>query len=92
MEIVWQKVKDDARSKELGLVKETEDEEELRKWKQRLTDKVRQEMRRAIQRKKWCQKKRKHIAFLLLGSSRKKLKWTLLLTLQRANVNQAQVP
>ena len=32
MELVWQKVKDDARSKELGLVKETEDEEELRKW------------------------------------------------------------
>ena len=51
MELVWQKVKDDARSKELGLVKETEDEEELRKWKQLLTDKVRQEMRRAIQRK-----------------------------------------
>ena len=52
MELVWQKVKDDARSKELGLVKETEDEEELRKWKQRLTDKVRQETRRANQRKK----------------------------------------
>ena len=32
MELVWQKVKDDARSKELGLVKEREDEKELRKW------------------------------------------------------------
>ena len=52
MELVWQKVKDDARSKELGLVRETEDEEELRKWKQCLIDKVRKEMHRAIQRKK----------------------------------------
>ena len=52
-EDVWQRVKDDARSLELGLItgKEVEDEEELKKCKQRLVDKVRKEMRQAKQQK-----------------------------------------
>ena len=45
-ELVWQSVKNDPRSQELGLVTGMEDEEESSKWKQRLTDKVRHEMRR----------------------------------------------
>ena len=54
-EIVWQRVQNDARSQELGLLTGEEDEEESRKCKQRLTDKVRQEMRRA--KSKWQKKK-----------------------------------
>lgn len=54
-EIVWQRVQNDPRSQELGLLTGEEDEEESRKCKQRLTDKVRQEMRRA--KSKWQKKK-----------------------------------
>ena len=52
-EDVWQRVKDDARSLELGMItgKEVEDEEELKKCKQRLVDKVRKEMRQAKRQK-----------------------------------------
>ena len=39
-ELVWQRVKEDARSKELGLITGNEDAEEEIKCKQRLTDKV----------------------------------------------------
>ena len=39
----------DSRSQELGLITGKEDEEELKKCKQRLTDEVRHEMRRARQ-------------------------------------------
>ena len=49
-ELVWQRVKNDPRSQELGLVTGMEDEEESSKWKQRLADKVRHEMRRAKQK------------------------------------------
>ena len=50
-ELVWQRVKDDAISKELGLVTGNEDAEEEIKCKQRLTDKVRKEVRRIKQEK-----------------------------------------
>jgi len=46
-DLVWQRVQNDPRSQELGLITGEEDEEETRKCKQRLTDKVRQETRRA---------------------------------------------
>ena len=54
-EIIWQRVQNDPRSQELGLLTGEEDDEESRKCKQRLTDKVRQEMRRA--KSKWQKKK-----------------------------------
>jgi len=54
-ELVWQRVQNDLRSQELGLITGEEDEEETRKCKQRLTDKVRQEMRRV----KRCTQKKK---------------------------------
>ena len=49
-ELVWQRVKNDPRSQELGLVTGMEDEEESSKCKQRLTDKVRHEMCHARQK------------------------------------------
>ena len=53
-ELVWERVQSDPLSQELGLITGEEDEEESRKCKQRLTDKVRQEMRRAKRgTKKW---------------------------------------
>ena len=45
-EIVWERVPNDSRSQELGLITGKEDEEELKKCK-RLTDEVHHEMRRA---------------------------------------------
>ena len=48
-EIVWERVRNDSRSQELGLITGKEDEEEWKKCKQRLTDEVRHEMRRARQ-------------------------------------------
>ena len=50
-ELVWQRVKEDARSKELGLITGNEDADEEIKCKQRLTDKVRKEVRQMKQEK-----------------------------------------
>lgn len=50
-ELVWQRVKEDARSKELGLVTGNEDADEEFKLKQRLTDKVHKEARLMKQEK-----------------------------------------
>ena len=50
-ELIWQRVKEDARSKELGLITGNEDADEEIKCKQRLTDKVRKEARRMKQEK-----------------------------------------
>ena len=51
-ELVWERVQSDPRSQEFWLITGEEDEEESRKCKQPLTDKVRHEMRLANRRKK----------------------------------------
>ena len=48
-EIVWERVRNVSRSQKLGLIASKEDGEELEKCKQRITDEVRHEMRRARQ-------------------------------------------
>ena len=45
-EVVWQRVISDPKALELGLITGEEDDEEIQKAKQRLTDKVRQEARK----------------------------------------------
>ena len=52
-ETVWQRVINHPRAMELGLISGKEDDEEIQKAKQRLTDKVRQ----GAKKKKWSQKK-----------------------------------
>ena len=51
-EIVWQRVTSDPRSVALGLISGKEDEDEVLKAKQRLTDKVRQEAKKRKSKKK----------------------------------------
>ena len=50
-ELVWQRVKEDARSKELGLLTGNKDAQEEFKCKQRLKNKVRKEVRQLKQEK-----------------------------------------
>ena len=60
-EIVWERVPNDSRSQELGLITGKEDEEELKKCK-RLTDEVHHEMRRARQGTRKRSDATRHIA------------------------------
>ena len=48
-ENVWERERNVSRSQELGLIASKEDQEELEKCKQRITDAVRHEKRRARQ-------------------------------------------
>ena len=51
-EVVWQRKVSDPRSLEIGLITSTENEEEIRKAEQWLTDKVRQEYKKGSSKKK----------------------------------------
>lgn len=56
-EIIWERVKEDQRAYEIGLISRCEDQEQEEKFKQRLADKLRKEARaRHLKKKKYIKK------------------------------------